>query len=106
MRATPRLSWRGLVQSTGTVSAAHWKPSPQSDHASVRSNAGSGAQVVVVVVVVDDDEGFVLASAGTASAPSNTSATRAGPPLLVRNLFNAAASRPGRVAPRARHTTL
>src|SRR5689334_17164770 len=82
MSASGTRSCVGLVQSTGTSSVAHWKPSPQSDHARVASNAGSGGHVVVVVVVDEDDDGFfafaTAGAAGTASASDTSTARKIG----------------------------
>src|SRR5262245_10443930 len=73
--ARPRCSPVGCCQSTGTERVAHWKPSPQSLHTRVASNAGSGAHVVVVVVVEEVlGLGFGFAPAGTASAIATTPA--------------------------------
>src|SRR5215213_5413225 len=73
----PSCSRRGAPQSTGTPRVAHWKPSPQSFHASVDANAGSGGHVVVVVVVdvvvvLAVVLVVVLAAAGSTSASDET----------------------------------
>ena len=45
-RPACRSGTEAAFQSTGTVRVPHWNPSPQSDHATLRSNDGSAGHVV------------------------------------------------------------
>src|SRR5712692_8568937 len=77
MSASGRVWPVGALQSTGTVRAPHWKPSPQSDHNTVESKRGSGAQVVVVMA-----DGLARATAGT-SEPAAIDTTNASAPTAA-----------------------